>query len=171
MGAELGQFTEWNFNKDIDWILLDHEMHQKINLFYKELNHFYKEHSELWADDLSWNGYQWIQPDDGDSSILAFRRIDPKKGKELICVLSFTPVCRDDYRLGLPKEGTYEPVFCSDDWRYGGTNQLPHEVKSEPIGYREYEHSGLFRIPPMSVTFYARKPERKGRKKAEQTEE
>jgi 1,4-alpha-glucan branching enzyme len=171
MGAELGQFTEWNFNKDIDWILLDHEMHQKIHLFYKELNHFYKEHSELWADDLSWEGYQWIQPDDGDSSVLAFRRIDPKKGKELICVLSFTPVCRDDYRLGLPKEGTYEPVFCSDDWRYGGTNQLPHEVKSEPIGYREYQHSGLFRIPPMSVTFYARKSERPGRKKAEEAVE
>ena len=167
MGAELGQFTEWNFNKDIDWTVLDYEMHQKINLFYKELNHFYKEHSELWADDLSWEGYQWIQPDDGDSSVLAFRRIDPKKGKELICVLNFTPVLREDYRLGLPKAGTYEPVFCSDDWRYGGTNQLPHTVVSEKVGYREYENSGLFRISPMSITFYVRKPERKGKKKVE----
>ena len=170
MGAELGQFTEWNFNKDIDWTVLDYEMHQKIQLFYKELNHFYKDHSEMWADDLSWEGYQWIQPDDGDSSVLAFRRIDPKKGKELICVLNFTPVLREDYRLGLPKAGTYEPVFCSDDWRYGGTNQLPHEVTSEEIPYREYENSGLFRISPMSITFYARKPERKGRKKAEAVE-
>lgn len=161
MGAELGQFTEWNFNKDIDWTILDYEMHQKINLFFKELNHFYKEHSALWADDLSWGGYQWIQPDDGDSSVLAFRRIDPKTGDELICTLNFTPVCRDDYRLGLPKEGTWEPVFCSDDWRYGGTNQLPHTVASEEVGYREYQHSGLFRIPPMSLTFYEHKPAEK----------
>ncbi len=161
MGAELGQFTEWNFNKDIDWTILDYEMHQKINLFFKELNHFYNEHSELWADDLSWGGYQWIQPDDGDSSVLAFRRIDPKTGKELICTLNFTPVCRDDYRLGLPKEGTWEPVFCSDDWRYGGTNQLPHAVESEEVDYREYQHSGLFRIPPMSLTFYEHKPAEK----------
>ena len=157
MGAELGQFTEWNFNKDIDWTVLDFEMHQKINLFYKELNHFYKQHPELWSDDLSWSGYQWIQPDDADASVLAFRRIDPKTGNELIVTLNFTPVCRDDYRLGLPEAGTYEPLFCSDDWRYGGTNQLPHEVTSEPVGFREYANSGLFRIPPMSVTFYARK--------------
>ena len=122
----------------------------------------------MWADDLGWGGYQWIQPDDADSSVMAFRRIDPKKGKELICVLNFTPVLRDNYRLGLPKAGTWEPVFCSDDWRYGGTNQLPWTVESEEIPYREYEYSGNFRISPMSLTIYARKG--KGRKKAETAE-
>ena len=61
-------------------------------------------------------------------------------------------------------------MFCSDDWRYGGTNQLPWTVESEEIPFREYEYSGNFRISPMSLTIYARKPERKGRKKAEAVE-
>ena len=159
MGNEFGQFIEWNFRQGLDWLLLDYDMHKKMLNYSRDLNHFYLEHDELWADDLSWNGYQWIQPDDADNSIIAFRRID-KKGRELITVCNFTPVLRENYRLGVSKAGTYVPVFCSDDQKYGGTGQLPAEAVSEPIPFREYNHSALFRIPPMSLTFFARKPVR-----------
>ena len=165
MGAEIGQFNEWNYAKDLDWSVLEYEMHQKLQLYYKELNRFYRDNAPLWAEDFSWQGYQWIAPDQADHSVLAFRRIDPKKDRELICVLNFTPVCWEDYRLGLPREGTYDPVFCSDEERFGGTGQLPHPVISENIPFREYSRSGLFRISPMSLTFYARRSTR-GRKKA-----
>lgn len=157
MGNEFGQFIEWNFRQELDWLLLDYDMHKKMLDYSRDLNHFYLEHAELWADDLSWNGYQWIQPDDSDSSIIAFRRID-KKGRELIAVCNFTPVLRENYRLGVPKAGTYTCVFCSDDQKYGGTGQLPTETASEPVPFREYNQSALFRIPPMSLTFFARKP-------------
>ena len=159
MGAEFGQFIEWNFRQGLDWMLLDYEQHQKMQAFTRDLNHFYIDNGQLWADDLSWDGYQWIEPDDSGNSILAFRRIDKKK-RELIVVCNFTPVAREDYRLGLPKPGTYVPVFCSDDAKYGGFGERPTEVVSEHIPYKHYDDSGLFRLPPMSITFYSRRPGR-----------
>ncbi len=161
MGNEFGQFIEWDYKKGLDWLLLDYEMHRKMQSFTRDLNRFYKENDPLWADDLSWNGYQWIQPDDGDNSILAWRRINPKTKKELIVVLNMTPVTRKGYRLGLPAAGDYEPVFCSDDPKYGGTGDLPVTVQSEEVAFREYKHSGLFHISPMSMTIYKKIPQRR----------
>lgn len=156
MGGEFGQFIEWDYRKELDWMLLDYEMHQKMLAFNRDLNRFYLQEDALWSNDLNWEGYQWVQPDDSDNSILAFRRIG-RQGKELLAVCNFTPVLREHYRLGVPKAGTYCPVFCSDDSKYGGTGQLPWETDSEPVPFREYENSALFRIPPMSVTFFAAK--------------
>ena len=159
MGSEFGQFIEWNFKQGLDWLLLDYEQHVKAQAFTRDLNRFYLENDQLWADDLSWDGFQWIEPDDGDNSILAFRRIDKKK-RELIVVCNFTPVTRDSFRLGLPKAGTYVPVLCSDDTKYGGFGIQPTEVVSEHSPFKHYQDSGLFRIPPMSITFYTRRPGR-----------
>lgn len=153
MGGEIGQFTEWNFRQGLDWMLLDYEMHRKTQLFFKDMNHFYLNNPPLWADDTSWEGYQWIQPDDGDNSILAFRRMAPD-GSSLICVCNFTPVYRENYRLGVPAAGRYQCVFSSDDVKYGGTGSAIPETASEEISYREYTHSALFHIPPMSISFF-----------------
>ncbi len=160
MGNEFGQFIEWNFNQGLDWMLLDYEMHKKMREYTRDLNRFYLENPALWVEDGSWNGYQWIQPDDADNGVLAYRRIDPKTGKELLVVLNVTPVTRQDFRLGVPRAGVYKPVFCSDDPKYGGTGSLPGEAAAEPCPFREYTHSALFRVPPMSVTIYARKTRR-----------
>ena len=156
MGGEIGQFTEWNFHHGLDWMLLDYEMHRKTQLFFKELNHFYKNNPPLWADDLSWEGYQWIQPDDGDNSIISFRRIAPS-GEELICVCNFTPVYRENHRLGVPEAGSYQCVFTSDDTKYGGTGSPIPDAESEEISFREYTDSALFTIPPMSISFFTKK--------------
>ena len=156
MGNEFGQFIEWDYTKGLDWMLLDFEMHQKMLDFTRDLNKFYLDSRPLWENDQDWGGYQWIQPDDGDCSVIAFRRMD-RKGKDLICVLNFTPVLREDYRLGVAVPGTYECIFCSDDQKYGGTGQLPRAAVSEAVPYREYENSALFRIPPMSLTVFSRK--------------
>ncbi len=158
MGGEFGQFIEWNFRQELDWLLLDYEMHEKMLSYSRALNFFYLKHDALWADDTDWRGFQWVQPDDGDNSILAFRRIN-RTGRELLCVLNFTPVLREDYRLGVPKAGTYVPVFCSDEEKFGGTGQLPGKTDSEEVSFRKYDLSALFRVPPMSLTFYEwRKP-------------
>ena len=153
MGGEIGQFTEWNYRQGLDWMLLDYEMHQKTQLYFKDLNHFYLENPPLWADDISWDGYQWIQPDDGDNSILAFRRMAPDESN-LICVCNFTPVYRENYRLGVPAAGTYQCIFTSDHVKYGGTGSNIPETESEEVSYRDYEHSALFHIPPMSISFF-----------------
>ena len=165
MGSEFGQFIEWDYKKGLDWLLLDYEMHQKMQSFTRDLNRFYKENDPLWIDDHSWNGYQWIQPDDADNSIFAWRRINPKTKKELIVVLNMTPVTRKAHRLGLPTAGDYEPVFCSDDVKYGGTGDNPVTVRAEEVAFREYKHSGLFHIPPMSITIYKKIPQRRKKSK------
>ncbi|MBQ8580402.1 MAG: 1,4-alpha-glucan branching protein GlgB [Oscillospiraceae bacterium] len=161
MGNEFGQFIEWNYAQGLDWMLLDYDMHKKMLHFTRELNRFYLENDMLWADDHSWEGYQWIQPDDADNSVLAWRRINPKTKKELIVVMNMTPVSRHDFRLGVPKDGIYEPVFCSDDLYFGGTGEGAKTVSAEEVGFREYKHSALFHVPPMSMTIYKRQTGRK----------
>ncbi len=157
MGGEIGQFSEWNYNAQLDWSVLDYEMHQKLLQYNRDLNRFYRENSPLWADDTDWDGYSWVQPDDADNSILAWERIDPKTKKSLLIVLNMTPVARDGYVLGLPKAGVYEPVFCSDEQKYGGTGSLPAPVTAYPGEYRQYPFKGDFHIPPMSLTIFRRK--------------
>lgn len=157
MGAEFAQFIEWNFRQGLDWMLLDYEMHRKMLAYNRDLNRFYLEHEQLWSDDYSWGGFQWLQPDDADSSVLAFRRISKKK-KELLVILNFTPVQREDYLLGVPKAGTYRCVFTSDAQEYGGTGAQLQPVKSEKIPFRDCAYSARFRVPPMSVSFFTRVP-------------
>ena len=157
MGNEFGQFIEWNFKQGLDWLLLDYDMHRKTLQFNKDLNQFYLDNPCLWADDGSWNGYQWVQPDDQDNSIFAWRRIDPKTKKELLIVLNMTPVDRFDYPLGLPGKGVWEPVFSSDDLKYGGTGSQLSEAIALPGDFREYKYRANFHIPPMSVTIFRKK--------------
>ncbi len=159
MGSEFGQFIEWNHNQGLDWLLLDYDMHSKMRDYTRDLNAFYTENAPLWSDDGSWDGYQWIQPDDNLSSIIAFRRIEPKTKEELLVILNFTPVERNDFRLGVPLAGSYEPVFCSDDRKYGGCGSLPGTVRSEPVQFREYKNSALFHVPPCSLSIYKCQPD------------
>ena len=161
MGGEIGQFSEWKFNGQLDWSVLDYEMHQKLVQFNKDLNRFYLDNPCLWTDDGSWNGYQWVQPDDQDNSIFAWRRIDPKTKKELLVVLNMTPVDRFDYTLGVPSAGIYEPIFSSDDGKYGGTGTFLTESVAEKGEFREYQYRAKFHIPPMSVTIFRKKPREK----------
>ena len=140
-------------------MLFDFDTHRALHAYARDLNRFYLKSDQLWSHELGWDGYQWIQPDDQDNSILAFRRIDKKK-RELLVICNFTPVLREDFRLGVPKAGTYVPVFCSDEEKYGGTGEKPVTTESAPIPFREYADSAVFRIPPMSVTFYSRTPGR-----------
>ena len=164
MGNEFGQFIEWNFKQGLDWLLLDYEMHKKMQDFSRDLNRFYLDNPPLWYDDQSWNGYQWVQPDDADNGIFAWRRIDPRTKRELMVVMNVTPVTRPDFRLGVAKAGRYVPVFCSDDLKYGGTGSLPGEAVAEKVSFREYPYSACFHIPPMSVTVFKRTTAKKAEK-------
>ena len=153
MGSEFAQFIEWNFKQGLDWILLGYEKHRKMQQFVKTLNRFYLENRELWEVDTGWDGYEWIEPDDRDRSVIAFRRKD-RKGRELVVVCNFCPVLRENYRLGLPKQGWYVPVLNTDDEAFGGYGFAPETVRTEKKPSHGQAQSGLFRVPPMSVCFY-----------------
>ena len=153
MGSEFAQFIEWNFKQGLDWLLLGYEKHRKMQQFVKTLNRFYLENRELWEVDTGWDGYEWIEPDDRDRSVIAFRRKD-RKGRELVVVCNFCPVLRENYRLGLPKQGWYVPVLNTDDEAFGGYGFAPETVRTEKKPSNGQMQSGLFRVPPMSVCFY-----------------
>ncbi len=122
MGQEFGQFKEWAFEEGLDWLLLDYEKHKKLLEFSKELNHFYKDHPQLWEIDYGWDGFSWISSDDSANSTIAFRRMS-KNGKELIGIFNFTPNEHEEYRIGVPENATYKVVFDSSLKKYGGSKQ------------------------------------------------
>ncbi len=157
MGNEFAQFIEWRYDQGLDWLLLDYERHRQMQSFVRELNHFYLDNPAFWRDDQSWDGFQWINPDDRDNSIISFRR-RCKRGTEILVVCNFCPVTRTHYRMGLPRLGCYEPVLNTDDARFGGYGIAAKAVEAEKVPMHGYRYSAEFIVPPMSVTFYRRKP-------------
>ena len=162
MGQEFGQFDEWNEKKELDWFLLDYPSHAALQRYVRDLNAFYLAHPPLWESDCSWEGFSWIANDDHEGSTVAFRRMD-QKGKELIAVCRFVPTAVPDYRIGVPKAGTYRVAFSSDGAEYGGTGQAASgEFVSEPIPWQGLEQSITLPLGPLSVLYleYVDPPER-----------
>ncbi len=150
MGAEFGQFIEWNFSQGLDWLLLDYEYHRMLHKFFEDANHFYLNHSELWENDDDWNGFKWISADNNEQNILVFRRIN-KSGDELVVVANFAPVPHSDYRIGVPK-GRYREIFNSDAPCYGGTgvsNSRVLRTAKKPL--HGFDDSVSLNIPPLGV--------------------
>jgi len=156
MGSEFGQFIEWNYEKGLDWLLLDYDKHRQLKEYVKQLNDFYKHNPSFWEIDYSWEGFSWISSDDTDNSVIAFRRID-EKGKEVIAVCNFTNVERNDYRIGVPSRGNYRVAFNSDDTQFGGEGRGSHDkIKTSPTPMHGLENSVSLNLPPMS-TIYLKK--------------
>ncbi len=153
MGQEFGQFIEWNYEKGLDWLLLDYPKHRSLQNYFKKINEFYKANPAFWQIDYSWEGFSWISSDDKDNSVIAFRRID-EKGKEIIVVCNFTNVERCDYRIGIPKKGAYKIVFNSDDVEFGGEGKgNKGKLKTESINMHGFEQSISLDLPPMSAIY------------------
>ena len=153
MGQEFGQFIEWNYEKGLDWLLLEYPKHRALQNYFKKINEFYKANPAFWQIDYSWEGFSWISSDDKDNSVIAFRRID-EKGKEIIVVCNFTNVERCDYRIGIPKKGAYKIVFNSDDVEFGGEGKgNKGKLKTESINMHGFEQSISLDLPPMSAIY------------------
>ena len=154
MGQEFAQFIEWNYKNELDWLLLDYDAHKNMQRYVSELNKLYLKTSEFWEIDYSWDGFGWISNDDNTQSIIAFRRID-KSGNEIITVCNFVPVARENYRIGVPKKGTYKRIFCSESEKYGGTVSAgAKSYKSESVPMHGFENSIALDIPAMSVSYF-----------------
>lgn len=154
MGTEFGQFKEWNYKNELDWLLLDYPTHKNLQNFFKAINHFYLKSTPLFEQDFSWNGFSWISNDDYLKSVISFRRID-KKGKELIIICNFQPVERKDYRIGVPYSGVYNEVFSTNDEAFGGTGSMNKKnIHSEKIPMHGFENSISLVLSPMSVSYF-----------------
>ncbi|GHU99977.1 1,4-alpha-glucan branching enzyme [Clostridia bacterium] len=155
MGGEFGQFSEWDFEKALDWQLLGYDSHAKFKTYTAALNAFYLERPQLWEADSGWEGFQWIVSDDSLQNIIVFKRIDKHKN-ELIAAVNFAPVLREGYAFGVGK-GTYREVFNSDRPEFGGGgagNSVPLKAVKKPMHGQEY--SIAVTIPPLSCVFFER---------------
>lgn len=121
MGTEFGQGNEWNSAQPLDWWVLDYPNHQGIQHLIKDLNQLYHATSALYTYDFEWNGFEWIDCNDAQQSVLSYLRKDDK-GDLAVVILNLTPVPRENYRIGVPQGGSWQEVMNSDSNHYGGSN-------------------------------------------------
>ena len=129
MGQDFGQEREWSEERELDWFLLEQSEHRQLQAFVKELLHIYRKYPSLYELDHSWEGFEWINANDADRSIFSFIRKSRNGRSNLLFVCNFTPVAREDYRVGVPKKRKYKLILNSDDAKFGGSGE------SRPLTY------------------------------------
>ncbi len=150
MGQEFAQFIEWNENQQLDWLLLSYDRHRQMQEYVRQLNRLYRETPAFWEDDFTWDGFQWIVPDDSSQSVLAFIRRD-KEGNEIIAVSNFVPVERPDYRIGVPRAGVYKEILNSDAAEFGGGGVANEPIRAKKQPLHGFEYSISLHVPAMST--------------------
>ena len=145
-------------------MLLSYDKHRQLQDYVKDLNHLYRDTPALWQVDYSWEGFQWIVPDDSKQSVIAFLRRDAA-GKMLLVVCNFNPVLRQGYQMGVPNPGSYKEILNSDDKKYGGSGVTNGTVKAEKGEMHGFEQHISLTLPPLSTVYFqvpaARKPRAK----------
>ena len=154
MGQEFGQFIEWDEKKPLDWMLLEYDKHRQLQSYVRDLNAFYKENPAMWQVDYSWEGFQWIVPDDNQQSVVIFLRRDAA-GKMILVACNFNPVLRQGYKLGVPVSGTYKELLNSDDARYGGGDVHNAPVRSVKGAMHGFDQHIKIDLPPLSTIYFS----------------
>ena len=166
MGGEFAQFSEWAYQRGLDWMLLDYPAHRQMQAYVKALNHFYLATPQLWEQDTDWRGFEWISHEDNRNNIIAFRRV-AKDGSDIVVVVNFSPEEQQEYRIGVPITGTYEEIFTSDKTEFGGSGMANGKLKTENKPMHGQEQSIVLKIPRFGVLFFKGKAKAKRRTKAE----
>ena len=151
MGAEFGQREEWNFQHQLDWYVLEYDFHKGVQNLMKDLNSLYTTNAPLYDLQFEMEGFEWINYSDAENSVLSYIRKDTK-GDMLIICCNFTPIPRDNYRIGLPQKGKLKEILNSDDTKYGGSgvlNSATIKVENKSWNYREY--SAVLQLPPLGA--------------------
>ena len=128
MGNEFAQLQEWSEARELDWFLLKEDRHKEMQNFVKALLHMYRKYKCLYELDDSWDGFQWINADDCYRSIFSFVRYSKSKRKNLLFVVNFTPIERQDYRVGVPKKKKYKLILDGDAEEFGGNGRKRPEI-------------------------------------------
>ena len=152
MGNDIGQWNEWNCNQSIDWHLLGFEPHQGLSRLITHLNYLYRNEPALHQKDFEADGFEWIDFQDADNSIISWIRKGDHPDDQMIFVANCTPVPRLDYRLGLPTGGYYKEVLNSDSEFYFGSNVGNGGggwAQEQP--WQNRSHSMQIQLPPLAV--------------------
>jgi 1,4-alpha-glucan branching enzyme len=157
MGGEIGQWREWNHESELQWDLLEWETHQGIQTLISDLNAMYRAEKSLHEVDFESSGFEWIDCNDWQSSVLTYVRKARNWEDQVVVACNFTPVVRHGFRMGVPLEGTYREIFNSDNTRYGGSNVInTDEIMSEPIEWNGRPYSIQLDLPPLGTVVLKR---------------
>ncbi|WP_335975249.1 1,4-alpha-glucan branching protein GlgB [Gaetbulibacter jejuensis] len=154
-GAEFGQSEEWNFQQSLDWHLLQYDVHKGVQALIKDLNTLYKSEPALYQKQFSNDGFEWIDYNDSENSVLIYQRKGKLVKDNIIVVCNMTPIPRENYRIGLPKQGTLKEIFNSDLKSYNGTGEYQNKtLKSEKKDWQYRKHSVAITIPPLGMVAF-----------------
>ncbi|MDR0697306.1 MAG: 1,4-alpha-glucan branching protein GlgB [Christensenellaceae bacterium] len=156
MGNEFGQFIEWDYTKELDWLLLQYENHSRLKTFIKDLNHVYLNHSELYEKDNTYEGFKWIIVDDNIQNIIAFERKN-NAGLSLIAIINFSDVMRASYEVGVPESGEYEIIINSNGLLYGGNGPMQANIKTVLKENHGFKQSLVLNLAGNSALYIAKK--------------
>ncbi len=156
MGGEFGQFVEWRFAEQLDWVLDNYEKHVKMRKCCKALNEFYREHSSFFQierEDAEWRGFKWLNAGDCDMSVLSFMRINEDKSEKIAVIINFTPVERKNYLVGVPEEGVFETVMTTNAKAFGGDGKGSLKCRTEDVHCCGFPYSIKLQIPPLTAMY------------------
>jgi 1,4-alpha-glucan branching enzyme len=155
MGSEIGQTSEWNHEAQVEWWLLDHEIHRRFQAFCAALNTLYRREPALFEVDFQPAGFEWIDFHDSDNSIISFIRRARRKEDYLVFVCNFTPTPHQGYRIGFPEAGVHREIFNSDAAMFGGSNMGNAGcVNVENVPSHGRPGSAAIVIPPLGVMVF-----------------
>ncbi|GAA0892175.1 1,4-alpha-glucan branching protein GlgB [Fulvivirga kasyanovii] len=154
MGGEFGQTSEWAHDNSLDWHLTDYPLHQGLQQELTALNQLYKTEKALYEISFEEAGFEWIDIHDALNSVISFVRKGKSDKQQVLVICNFTPVLRENYRVGVPKKGFWKEVFNSDDQAYGGSHVKNNEaIASEPLQAHGRDNSITLTLPPLGVVY------------------
>ncbi|MBF0486254.1 MAG: 1,4-alpha-glucan branching protein GlgB [Candidatus Omnitrophica bacterium] len=157
MGGEFGQWDEWNYQSSLDWHLLGWEPHQGVQKWMQDLNRMYKNEPALYEDDFTYNGFEWIDCGDWQTSVLTFLRKSPNRDQDILVCCNFTPVLRENFRVGVPHAGGWREILNSDGKEYWGSGKGNYGyAMSQPIHWNGRDNALCVTLPPRGVVFFRR---------------
>jgi 1,4-alpha-glucan branching enzyme len=158
MGGEFGQWSEWNHDLSLDWHLLDNPMHAGLQNWVADLNRIYRSEPALHELDFDWQGFDWIDCNDSDQSVISLVRKGKSQEEVVLVVCNFTPVPRYNYRIGVPTGGFWRELLNSDAGDYGGSG-LGNlgGVHTDEISHHGQPYSVNLNLPPLAIAFFTRR--------------
>ena len=155
MGQEFAQEREWSEERELDWYLLQDPRHKGMQDWVKALLKLYRKNPCLYELDSSWAGFQWINPDDNERSIFSFIRKSKDGKNNLIFIINFTPVARDDYRFGVPVKKNCKLVLHSGDPQFGG-DDADRQISYKPVNIASdgMDYSIAYPLPAYGVAVF-----------------
>ena len=156
MGSEIAQQREWAHDNSLDWHLLEEPRHVGVQHLVRDLNAGYRATPALWQRDFTPDGFRWLDAGNADQNVISFLRYDGEGRCGICCVANFSPMPRDNFRVGLPHDGFWKEILNTDAETYGGTNTgNMGGVTAEADGWHGQPFSAVMTLPPLGVLWFA----------------